>query len=1766
MTQEQYSRTFARTDSRALPSATARQTRSGRVLRYLFAGVSFALLLTCLESALWLLNPGHLFGVTSAHTLSTFFSLPVQAPLLLLVPLLEIASGFWLALLIARPLAVRAYLAALWPAQEEYRTRYTSLRDWFDPYEIPVLYSVDDPDPAQPRQTQTLPVLSLIETFMTDTSSHLILLGERGAGKTQFAHQYLAVAARRRRDGVFGRFRLPLFVPLKYYAPMMQALDIADPADFSLRAFLAACDLPGMDHIRPHLDMLFRQGRLLFLCDGLDEVPAAYRQALDQELIMLLRQNRNGLLLTCTEKVYEQSPDLIQAAGENLVPRAVFEPLDEAQMRSVVERFLTEADTRSHANLPTAGQIMNAIERTRLRFICPIPLYLFALLDLIDVLPITEISNLDTRGRLLHAFLFAYLESSARAGKATPEDLLSLRDLACLACWNGDCSMLPLPSEAFLALEAPAHDSATIQQALGDWAREQQVHFPFATQGVSELADTFPAEQVLSILQRAYRAALVDIDRQGMLSFRHPLLASTLVAEYLAGFLGIDALRIEEIDTFPDDIVPWSEPLTLWAGLLDSPLEASAMLATYAWQHAEQRISALLVSLICLGVAQIPSGIQGLPISAPPALEAAFGELLDNQPALAELARLFLSCAEQGSPELYQALFPLLMINGSEAFFALLDPERVSELLFQRLLEIINDAAQEALVKRLVRALSGWGAAVVPRASWLCSPASSSGNRLRTAAINLLGGTRERSAVEPLLVCLRDSDQFIARRAANALTRLGPELALPRLLQEIEVRVSPGTQDSLHSKLLPILEHFLNETSSERQLSLTQFERVIDALMTLLTTHPILADVEQAREILVAQGRMAGERDSGKMAIRKMLQKLASGDDAIVRDMTGTLKEVGAVATPDLLAQLEGQSSISERVRILEILSSVRDERALPALLRLLADSSVAVQQALARTLAAYSPSCIPGLIDTLLHHSDEMVAARAEQILGDLGPVVSEPVIQALTPPVAGRTPLLVHVLERVHDPRAVPALISLQRNAQSDVALALAIVQALGQFPDERVVPPLLDYLTSANPLLYEGAINSLSNLGELACAELLTRLDTPEKTPLVARVERVLLGMQPFPGETLLQAVSAGSEHQARYIEEVFLARGGDAAQVLALNLFHNRPRVRGWVRRALDHMDGHYAVPALLEVLNKPDPAWRELIAFYLLKHPQEAIPPLVGLLDDAERGEAAVSILLQAGRPVLPALIPALDSSHGVVQGRASSILVTIARQQTELLEDVVLLFGLGLPQRAREMLIRLLTEELAAVSLPPLLAGLEDAHLVPEVSATLLHLARRDPEQSAVVLDELLQALRVPARRYGASLTLIDMGALAVPGVGALITDADPQVARAARHILGEIGTPAFSFLWAAHSDAGHPDRREAAREVFRSMPTSAIKDELVLLLSSARQEDISMALSLLLERIHDEALQPGRTGEMLPALLEHVQSTGDEQASLRILALLILLGGPVVAQALLDALYANPQRHDRLTQAFLLLGQGVEAALQAVLNDSDAPALLQAEIAGILAMREPSQEIQERALRLSEHGLWAGRSAHHSTTVLQPLQLEISLRALGGLLVGGHWNTTELQDLRAASKEGSAEYEIYNMLLGWRYSPQVTRLEHELEFERQERKQEMLAHTRELLAMKTEMLDLQHDLDLLKEEHEEQRRDYLEKSKELEESIAQLTREKQALQATIRELTEENETLATSSQQAKQQSERLQADKVRWQTYSEKLEKELAALRRPGS
>lgn len=1763
MLQRRYSRTMADGNG---SDQRAHQLNFAHSLRHLLVGVGVTLLLTFVEAILWMLNPTLFGGNVSVRTFAAFLSLPFQTPLLFIVPLGEFALTFWLALLAAQPLALRAYLKAVHRSQERYRMLYSPLQEGSYPYDMPIVYAQDNPDPTLPRRTSTLTMLELIETTLTEPMTHLILLGRPGSGKSMFLHEFLSAATQRHRRLSASQFKVPVFVSLKQYAFFCREQDRTAFMDVSLLDYLLSLSFPGMEHLHPYLGRLFQKGRLLFLCDGLDEVPEHFRPALDQELALLFRQDRNVLFLTCTQEIYDQSPELMQVIGENLVPRAVLQPLHLADMRAVVERFIGEQDSHYRPDQPTAGQLMTLIERTRLHLFCDTPFYLFALLEVSSVLPFADLEYLDTRGRLLRAFLLKRLQGSAHRA---PEELAFLSDLACMARWNGDDDFLLIPGCSFLASKGdvallPPLNSEQMD-AFMFWLREQQVVFPLAQETVFLLAEMAEPDEAVEMLRRLQDAALIEVDEQGILHFRHALTTAAIVAAYLGRFLGVSALQDDVIETFPDDLAPWSEPLTLWAGGLEQPELAADILAAWARTHPEQRTNALLTSLICLGVAQTPPGVElQHPVTMPPALAEELKVLLSNRRWVTELATLFTRGVRHGSLELYQALFPLLAVEGIESWLVLLEPSEVSELFFRRLVEIIDDAGQEVQVKRLVRALSAWGSAVVPRAANLSSATSGAGGRLRTAAINVLGGTRARAAVEPLLKCLHDPDQIIVRRSANALMRLGPNLALQSLIEELETRATVNHRKPLHWIILPILERFLNESDAQRQLTPIQAERIIAALLHVQATHTELADVEKARAILVSHGKQAEERSSGRIAISLLVQNLATADDTVARGMTGALKAVGEVATPQLLEQLESQPSEAERVRILEILTSVRDLRALDALLRLLEDNSLAVQQSLATAMRVYAPECIPGLIKVVLHRSDDMVASRAEQILCSLGSAVVDPVTAALTPIVPDRTALLVHSLGHTRDVRAVPALLTLLPQAQNDVPLCLALAEALGCFADERAVDPLLEMLNSSNPLVAEGAINALSNLGELAYPALMTRLTVFEKTPLVARVERVVLGIQPFPGKLLLQTVDQGNEAQQRYIQEILLAGGVEAAQLLAYDLFHPRPRVRAYVRQVLGRMDARDAVPALLEVLSDPDPEWRQLIATLLLAHPREAVPPLVGLLNDSERAEAAVEILLRSGPAVLPALIPALDAQTGPAHERACFILVTMVQRQQELLVDTVQLFGLTPLQQARETLIGLLSEELAEISLPALMAGLEDAHLIRDVVETLVRQAQRNSALQATVLAELLQALRVKSRRAGATQALIELSSAAVSGVGTLITDPDPQVARVARYILGEIGIPAFAFIWAAHSDSSAPDRREAAREVFRSMPTSVIKDELVTLLIGARQEEISMALSLLLERIHDEESQPGHAREMLPSLLEYVQTSSDERASLRILALFILLGGPLVAQALVDALYADAQGHERLVQTFLLLGQGVENDLLTILRDGNAPTQLQAEVVGIMAMRGPHREALDRALKLNEHGLWAGRAAQKATSVLQPSQLAVSLRALGGLLVGGHWDVQELQKLRTGYPQGGPERELVDTLLGWRYSPQLNRLRQELETEREERKNELLLHTEELLGMKAQMLDVEQDLQDLQKKQQEQSLDQEQRRKDYEEAIALLNKEKQALQIELQKMQQEKQSHMIRLQQAGQEKEKLQAELLRWQTYAQKLEMENSSLRRP--
>ena len=1789
-----------------------------RFLRNILIGIGIAIVLTCIESMFWIFNPLHLFGNGLSHTVSTLLSNLAHTPLLWLLLLLQVIAVCVLMFFIDKPLALRRYVRDVQKAQERYRALYTPLTSWSAIYETSLTRYQDAPDLSTPGKVQHISALKLAQELVNSSGgvqSHQLILGVPGAGKSIMLYFYWYTVLHRSRSIIFGSNKIPIYVPMHRYNLYLDSQTNGASDDkfvsgtHSLIDFLYSSDLVGMNHLRPFLHNLAAKGNILFLCDGLNEIDEKYRAAVNVEFTEMMGQNHNQLVLTCREVDFQQQPQLAQAVIENLVARVYINPLDEKLERSFVERYIKEQDAGKKWR-HTAGQVMEVINHSRLRDHCANPLMFFSLMEVIDGIGVNRGKKIDTRGRLLRSFVKHTIQhelSQPRWGNATLTErniVIFLSELACATRWTNSINALQIS----VVSKKKGLRPEDLAGGLQSWLLEHPAHCPTAIESLvrypksdlesyddahlsctSTLHEPYSEEELVTLLRFAQSASLIEISQAGVVSFRHELIAGYFVAEYVVALGKATTMKERTGDVnihTPGD--QWEvdkqfiTPIALWAGLLDEPEEYAQQFTLLGQQNPAFKFEALALAFVCIGIAYLPPQADGAhQLELPSGLAETVAEVVKVKQDCDLLAHFFTRFALEGAQEIYQSLFPLLMVDGIDEMIIRLNADVVLELFFNQLCVVVDNTEYEALVKRLVRILGCFGVVGIPRATELSQPSPDRSDRLRSAAINILGGTNERDAVEPLILCLRDSNQSIVGRAANALIRLGPELSFSRLVQELEDSTPTLAREQVHWTVLHILERFQNEPDTSRQLTPSQHVRLVSVLLYVLTSNYAPEDQQKAREMLVKQARDAGISPAGERAVEVLVQNLSTDKDPMARATLKTLKEVGSPATPYLLEQLKPQTPETMRIRIIEVLAEVKDPRALPYLLRCLDDPALVVQQQVALALRAFAPESISGLIDCVLHNDNELVATRAEQILGDIGDEATTDIIQSLTPIVPGRTHLLVQVLERIRNLQAIPALIAFlenpQQSSQVDQSLQVAVVHALGQFPDERVVAPLLEMLTSSNPLIYEGAINALSCLEDVALDGLIAALNVNEYREerwssedtqdgvITSRIERAILGMAHFPGERLLEVWGYGSDAQARHTIHIFLAKGIEGAQVLARNLFHSNTRLQNNVRLILGEMDGQVMVPALLEVLDHPEPAWRAVITTLLLKHPHEAIPPLVSLLDDDECADTAQVILLEFGPIVLPYLVVGLDALNNRAQEYARYIVVTLVQQTPELVFEVVQLFNLNPTKRAHEALIDVLTNQLAAESVPALLEGLEDAHLIGATSEALKRMVNKNDARSDMVMNELLSGLRMEQRKHGAEITLVEIGEKAVPGVGNLITDSDPSVAQIAQNILCEMGVSAFSFIWSAYSDTTNRDRRTAARSIFRRMRTVVIKDELVHLLKSNDPEDLSMALALLIERINDESTQADRDHEMVPALLEHVQTHSDERASLRIVALLLLLGGNVVIDHMTDVLYNYPIHQQILVYAFLLLGdEGVEALLE-VLYDPETPTLLRAEVASLVGIHAPNVDIRAYASMLGEYGLWAGQSVGMSD-VLHPDRLAVSLRALGGLLTGGHWDVTELQRLRLHSNEHSYERELYDILLGWRYSPQIAMLENDLKHEREEHKQNIVKFSHEILNHREHISDLEEQLEQIRQEHG-LRGDELDqankKVEELQRSLKLVIQEKQSMQDTVQRSTQEKQTLRNSIQELTREKDALELQVSQWRHYADQLEQGMK-LNRP--
>jgi hypothetical protein len=603
-------------------------------------------------------------------------------------------------------------------------------------------------------------------------------------------------------------------------------------------------------------------------------------------------------------------------------------------------------------------------------------------------------------------------------------------------------------------------------------------------------------------------------------------------------------------------------------------------------------------------------------------------------------------------------------------------------------------------------------------------------------------------------------------------------------------------------------------------------------------------------------------------------------------------------------------------------------------------------------------------------------------------------------------------------------------------------------------------------------------------------------------------------PFPGEQLIQAIEKSAKVQTEQMMAIFVQQGSDAAFVLVKHLLYPDKRVRDAIHRALEQIPGAIAVPALLDALSQQQ--LREIVGTFLLKYPDAAVAPLVNLLGEPERGKIVAAILPQFGPMTLRPLITGLDDQRQMARELARSIVVTLVHESQDkqvILQEIVHLFNPAPPVHALEQLIGILTQELADISLAALLAGLEDAHLIDSVAEAFVRLAHK-PEKQMAVLDSLIKSLFMDERRRGAEVALTRIGAAAVSLVGELITDQNRLVAKSAKQILRDIGVPALRFIWIAHNDRSNTVKREAAIEVFRGMRTEVIKDELIALLVSDQHDNIAMAVALLLERIDEEAKQRYEERVMVPELVEYIQTHTLDGLNLRVIALLLLLGEHAVVDHLIQTLEDYPHPRKQLIYILLLLGKEAQQLLLQVFNDPDTTMEVRFELAAVLGMTSAPQEITGYAQNLSKYGLSTNR-----TGVIFPEQLSVALRALGGLLASGYWNAQKLLELRDASKSGDPASELFNILLGWRYEPQIAKLQNDLEVQRDTFKTEILALTGRIVAEQRRAQILESDLEKLQQEHGFRGDELHQVSRERDAfraKVDQLTKEKSVLQATL--------------------------------------------------
>ncbi len=529
----------------------------------------------------------------------------------------------------------------------------------------------------------------------------------------------------------------------------------------------------------------------------------------------------------------------------------------------------------------------------------------------------------------------------------------------------------------------------------------------------------------------------------------------------------------------------------------------------------------------------------------------------------------------------------------------------------------------------------------------------------RLAAVRL-GYFTEQAAVQALKAALNDPDDEVQHGAVVALGRLGD----PSVIDEIyTARIMNAEDPKLRWAAIKALSRF-------------DEPRVLEYIATKvhdedwMVRNESISALEKKIESLVAEK----SPDSAKA----LLRLLSVENRELHNKIVDGLCRVGSQIKDQLLDALESQSD-SVRLGVIEAIGHLREERAVPGLIKALKDDDAEIRRnAVAALGEIRSHQALKDLIEMLCDNSPEVREAAKESI-SRYGKRAVKGLLTSLQY-VKNRTHVqkTLETLGLIQAPESVKALI--EHLGDSYYVNRKAAINALVPF-GERIVDELMEYLAPVDVSIQPFLDILDRETNKHVIVRVVRALGELKKHVAVKTLKKMLEDCPPdiaHEVETALEKIGCAAWRRASILTVLGEMNIQKTLNVIIYYLDHSSDDVREEAVRALASLKNEQAIQPLLKVTQNDEMGYlrRDALraASEIKPYDQQISRLALSLLQDPDHRvrSRAAKIL---GRHLLPEsivpLLKAMNDPYWSVRRDAENALLNLGKEIIPPLKEII---------------------------------------------------------------------------------------------------------------------------------------------------------------------------------------------------------------------------------------------------------------------------------------------------------------------------------------------------------------------------------------------------------------------------------------------------------------------------------------------------------------